>query len=261
MPPPAESPPLDGCGVVVTRPAGHNDTLIALLEAEGARVFECPLLQIEACPVASAALARARPPDWLIFTSRNAVEFAFVKWPWLAIPGAAGGFSAVGAGTAAALRARGVSRVLIPPGNYSSEGLLELAEFQDPANLRIQVVTGEGGRTLLADTLRARGARVDCLEVYRRLAAGTGIQELFRKHARDIHLVIITSVESLRIYLQGGDAAGARRLTEYPLVAASARIADAAAQSAVTAPIETAARVSDEDLAHACWSLWRQLRQ
>jgi len=261
MPPPAEDQELAGCGVMLTRPAGYNQVLNQALQALGARVFELPLLCIEACPQQDAASHSDNQAHGFIFTSRNAVKFAFAQWPQLARRAVAARFYAVGAGTAAALRARGVTEVLVPREQHSSEGLLALSEFQQPAGQQLVIITGAGGRSLLADTLRSRGAVVRCLEVYRRLPTGADVNHYLHRHGRAVNLIVITSGEALRVLIERGDGDSHTAVTEYPLVVASARIAAAAEQSGFVAPLEIIQQVSDAALLEGCRRLWRLIRQ
>ena len=259
MPTPADDRALAGCGVLVTRPAGFNQGLTTLLRAVGASVFEFPLLVIEACPVRTPFGPSGPRFDWLIFTSRNAVEHAFAQWPQLADQAGSTGFSAVGAGTARALAAKGVSQVLIPHGNFSTEGLLAMAPFGNPAGRHIGVVSGRDGRPLLVDSLRERGARVDCFEVYRRLPAGADVNAYLGRQGRAIHMIVITSAQALRVLTDRGDRRGPG--LRFPLLVASARIAAQAQRLGFAAPIEVAGQVSDEALAHGCRRLWRLIGQ
>ena len=51
----------------------------------------------------------------------------------------------------------------------SSEALLATSSLAQPENSRILIISGVGGRTLLADTLQQRGAEVVTLSVYQRI--------------------------------------------------------------------------------------------
>lgn len=157
---------MQGLRVLVTRPAAQAESLCQLLTARGADVQLLPLQTIAPArqPAALArALETARDAEAWIFTSVNAVEHAraLLSPPW---PRAI----AVGAATAAALERLGVA-VALPAERYDSEGLLAMPELQQVAGRRYALIAGEGGRTLIADTLRARGAEVTRLEVYRRI--------------------------------------------------------------------------------------------
>jgi uroporphyrinogen-III synthase len=74
----------------------------------------------------------------------------------------------VGQGSAQALRALGFDHILVPHERFDSEGLLALPELQAVAGWRVMIFRGDGGRALLGDTLKARGATVDYVTCYQR---------------------------------------------------------------------------------------------
>ncbi|MES2488234.1 MAG: uroporphyrinogen-III synthase [Pseudomonadota bacterium] len=180
--------------VLVTRPAHQADNLCRLIEARGGKAVRLPLLSIVPVPQTGAirrTLESARDWDWWIFTSINAVQHArnLGVEPWAA------NLAAVGAATAAALENAGQS-VTTPLGAYSSEGLLELPQFQQVNGRRILIVTGEDGLAVLGPALRERGAKVELAEVYRRVALpyeGERIAETLRV----IDAIVITSGQAL----------------------------------------------------------------
>ncbi len=165
--------PLAGRHVLVTRPAALVDALVAMLVDAGASLYRAPLLRLEPIPESPALRAHAQELDRydiLIVTSRNAVHYGmpllarfWPQWPvaqrWLAI----------GAATAAALATHGIDATA--PADARSEGLLALTALRNVAGRRVLLITGEGGRELLEETLAARGATVSRLAVYRRIGA------------------------------------------------------------------------------------------
>ena len=156
--PPAARGPLGGIGVIVTRPARQAAGLAAALAALGATPIIIPAIVILP-PADPAALARVHAEldcfDIAVFVSANAVEYGVPPhWPSrLRV-------FAPGPGTAAALAAVRVADVHIPHTSYDSEGLLALPALAEVAGKRVVIFCGEGGRVLLADALRARGAVV-----------------------------------------------------------------------------------------------------
>ena len=67
------------------------------------------------------------------------------------------------AGTAAPGAVHGIENVIAPPARFDSEGVLELPAFSPMRNRTSASSSqrGNGGRELLAETLRQRGAEVD----------------------------------------------------------------------------------------------------
>jgi len=194
--------PLRGRGIVVTRPAGQGERLAGLIAAAGGTPIVFPLIDIR--PAKDLATARERfariaQYDLVVFVSANAVEHGCALLPHGAALPSTLHIAAVGVGTARALTARGVSRVLLPAERYDSEGLLALPLLTDVAGKRVLIVRGVGGRELLADTLSARGASVEYAECYERMPPSASPETLmaaWRTHA--LHAVTITSSEGLR---------------------------------------------------------------
>jgi len=201
-PTPAPARPLAGRGIVVTRPAAQAERLGRLLVEAGAMPLYFPLIDIR--PLADPAdarrkLARLADYDAVVFVSANAVEQAAALLPAGASLGASALVAAVGPGTARALAAHGVDRVLLPSRRYDSEGLLERAELLAMQGRRVLIVRGRGGRELLPETLRARGATVEYAECYERAPPVAPVALLLDAWRADrLHAVTITSSEGLR---------------------------------------------------------------
>lgn len=175
-----ESKPLYGKRVVVTRAREQASELKRLLEDAGAQVLQFPTIEIVP-PASWESLDRAVESryDWLVFTSTNGVAAFFSRLFLLgkdvrALAGTK--IAAVGASTAADLRARGVNPDLVPERFISTE-LLPLLP-QDQTGIRTAVIRAEEGRDELLDELRRRGGEVDLAVAYRTLAADTDLDEL-----------------------------------------------------------------------------------
>ncbi|MFN7551375.1 MAG: uroporphyrinogen-III synthase [Pseudomonadota bacterium] len=220
--------PLAGRTVVVTRPAGTGGALARAARALGAQAVLLPgaALRGAADPQAArAGLDRAARADAVVFTSPAAVRFAFALRPrWRPRRGAA--VHAVGPATARALARRGVV-ARAPDRRYDSEGLLAALAAVPP---RVAAVIGApGGRGLIADGLRARGTRVDLVEVYRRVPA-----RLDARHLRPLArapgrlVLLLSSVETLGNLRTTLPADAWVLLRGAAVVASSARVADAA---------------------------------
>jgi len=239
-------------GVLVTRPAGQAAALGDGLRAAGFTPLYLPTLAIEAADptVAVAALRAALPCDVAIFISANAVQHA------LPVIAAAGGLpagcrvAAVGPASARALRAAGFTDVLMPDARFDSEGLLALPQLNQAAGRRVVIFRGEGGRTLLADTLAARGADVRAVIGYRRVAAGDAgdAGQLAAWLAGNaIAALTATSHASLDGLLTLAGPAAAQ-LKSLPLAVLSAALADYARQAGFNGPILSAGEASDAGL-------------
>ncbi len=187
--------------VWVTRPAGQNAGLIAALAAQGIEGVEAPLLQIEPVPDPQRAVQVARLLDdfaWVFFVSRNAAQLGVTELrahrPWPPGPPVA----TVGAGSAAVLRALGFTEVWYPRSGADSEHVLAEPWTQPDAvkGSRVLIVKGEGGRTLLAQALRDRGAEVVEFVCYRRLPPRWSEAVWAPWHEGRLHGLILTSSEA-----------------------------------------------------------------
>lgn len=196
----ADSTPLSGLRIAVTRPAAQAAALIERIRAAGGEALALPLLEIAppGTPVTADELrAKARAADSIIFISPNAVRMAVGILPPDDWPPTAR-IAAIGKGTARALRAAGFGEVLIPDNGADSEALLALPEFAGVRDQTILIVRGEGGRDLLANTLQARSATVEHALVYRRRPLPP---DLPRLRAGGPTKFVLTSSEALRVLL------------------------------------------------------------
>jgi uroporphyrinogen-III synthase len=264
--PPIDEGRLDGLAVVVTRPTGQGEGLATALRALGARVLHLPLLAIEPPrnPEPARAVLRALAGARLaIFVSTNAVAGAFaLLGPGARLP-AGLEVAAVGAATAAALRARGVVRLHLPREGFDSEALLALEDLQASAvaGQRVVIVRGEGGRELLGETLRARGARVEYAEVYRRARAPIGPQAVETLTAgAGVDALLLTSGEAATHLLEGLPAGARAALDRAVLVVPSARVAELVRRLGHPRPAVVARDATDPAMVAALGE-WRAGRQ
>lgn len=224
--------PLTGKTIVVTRPRAQADALAAAIAAAGGDALRFPLLEISPAddpgPLQAAAEQLASYA-LAVFISPNAVEYSLstllaqAPWPAGLIP------AAVGQGTVKALAAHGIAGCVAPRERFDSEALLELPELQAErmAGKRVAIFRGDGGRELLADTLRARGAAVDCIACYRRSAPAGGADTLLAAwRAGRLDAITVSSSEGLRYLVDMLDGEGRRFLAATPVFVPHARIAE-----------------------------------
>lgn len=223
--------PLSGLGILVTRPIHQAAHLAEQIAAEGGEPILFPTLEIlDAADMRPALelIARLDHFDYAIFISPNAVAKGMGLIGDRQLP-AHLGIAAVGKGSATALKRSGVQQVIAPLRQFDSEGLLELAQFQDLRAKRVAIFRGQGGRELLGETLAARGAQVEYAECYRRARPDLDPAPLLQRWARgEVNAVTVTSGESLHnLRAMLGDA-GRHWLEETPLFAPHERIAEVA---------------------------------
>jgi uroporphyrinogen-III synthase len=230
MPSAADRPsPLQGWTVLSIRPRGQHAGLRSAAARRGAGLLALSPVAIEphADPATRAALAEALRADVVVYTSPNAVAAAAALRSLRR-----GGHKvlAVGDGTRRALLRHGVDATA--PARMDSEGLLAMPALAAVAGRRVGLVTGAGGRNLLAPALHARGAQVLRADVYARSAVplSTRACEGLRDALADAGRVVLAlgSREALQRLLDGVPGALRTRLAGIAVVAASARLADTA---------------------------------
>lgn len=245
---------LRGRGILVTRPAHQAEPLCKLLEAVGARALRFPVIEIQPVENPSALqaqLQRLSDYDTAIFISANAVEQALVLMPPQNWP-AQVKIAAVGSATTRRLEEHGLVVNSCPSSGFTSEALLALPEFQQPQGRRILILRGEGGREQLRDTLMARGAQVDYLELYRRVTASSDPGPLLAQwQAGMLDAVLITSAESLRSLQAIIGTLGMQLLCSTCIVVAHARIRDLAKSQGHSGAVVVAADATDAAMLEA----------
>ncbi len=238
--PSGDASPLAGAGILVTRPVRQAAGFAAKVAALGGAPVVFPAIVIlppdDAAPLQHAHASLATY-DYAVFVSANAVEHGMPdpgRWPRDLVA------FAPGAATAEALHAVGLSEVRVPPERQDSEGLLDLPEFLEPRGKRVLVLRGDGGRELLGDTLRERGAMVDHVTCYRRGRPKdpAGLAQAFG--AGRIDAVTVTSSEGLDNLWSIVDDVTRARWAAMPTFAPHARIASRARALGIHA-IETGA--------------------
>ena len=133
---------------------------------------------------------------------------------------------ALSQGTRRELERHGVAGVLAAEEGADSEALLALPELQQVAGRRIAIFRGEGGRELLGETLRGRGASVEYVECYRRvLPRGDPAPLLAAWKSGGLHAVTASSAQGLANLFALLDPGLLRGL---PLFVPHARVADEA---------------------------------
>ena len=194
--------PLRNCTIVVTRPEAQAGRLINKLESLGANVTHFPVISISAAENQQLLLTQAKALesyDIAIFISRNAAIYGseLIKQ--------AGGWppktkiAAIGKGTAQQLKAQGLATDIVASGAANSENLLSTRALNSVSGKRIVIFRGNGGREILADSLRKRGAIVDYLECYERTLPKANhdiLTSLWDKN--NLHGIILTSAEGLK---------------------------------------------------------------
>ena len=238
--------PLAGRHIVVTRPAQQARALADAISEAGGTPLLFPVLAIfdleDLRPLQRVA-ERLDEFDLASFISANAVRKALDvlcaqrTWP------ARVSVATMGMSSERELRDHGFTEVIAPRGRFDSEALLELAALRPAAvaGKRIVIFRGDGGRELLGDTLKARGARVEYCTCYRRGRPDLDPAPLLEHWARDqLDAITVTSSEGLRNLVDMLGGSGRRWLRATPLFAPHERIAAQARRLGLTEVVDTA---------------------
>ena len=200
--------------IIVTRPQGAADPLAADLAAHGYRVHAVPTVATEAMAVTATDL---KGFDWIIVTSAAGVA----ALPFL--PRSAR-WAAVGTATAAALEAQGISAEVVPePAN--GEALAKA--LPDAAGRRVLLARADAAAGDLPEILRARGAEVVELAVYRTVEGPERSRAALATALADPRLgaVVFASGSAARGFLVLGGGTGVPVVTIGPRTSEAARAA------------------------------------
>ena len=214
---------------MVTRPAGQAAHLAEALASLGARPVLFPVLAIfdvdDTRSLQEAAM-RLDGFDWAAFVSPNAVDKALgVILPLRPWPSGLQ-VATVGRSSELALAKFGVANVVAPRDRFDSEALLELPQLQKMADKRVIIFRGDGGRELLGDTLRQRGAAVEYVTCYRRGKPALDPAPLLKLwNESRLDAVTVTSSEGLRNLMDMVGKLGQTWLKKTPLFVPHQRIA------------------------------------
>lgn len=207
-----EQRPLWGRRVAVTRSKAQQGPLAHRLEELGAEVVPLPTIAFEATPTApvEAAIGRLSGYDRVIFTSANGVDY-FLDALYAAgrDPRAFGAakLACIGPATARRLRQRGLVADAVPE-RFVAEGLIDALVAEGVAGQRILIPRAEVAREVLPETLRAEGAEVEVLPVYRTVSPAVDPAARARIVAGEIDLVTFTSsstVDHFRALFDDGE--------------------------------------------------------
>lgn len=251
--------------ILVTRPEHQAERLCELISDAGGESILFPTIEIKPILNSEKLLNRfnhINEYNFVIFVSRNAVNAVINHYinPADLQNDLSGQIQllAIGAGTAAIMAELNLTGVLHAGVQADSESLLQLPELQSKfiQQKKILIVRGVGGRELLADGLKARGAIVNYAEVYQRCLPEYEKQEhheIWRQSKPEA--IIVSSNEGLSNLLKLTLAVDQKQLFNTPLVVMSSRTADLAKDKGFVAEIGIAKDKNDHGLVSALLEL------
>ncbi len=211
-----ERRPLAGQRIVVTRARTQASSLSARLRELGAAVIEMPAIRLEILDPAPLhrALDSVATYDWLMVTSQNAVGLVWRAIRTRGLDARSLGharIAAIGRATADALLGCGLVADVVPD-RFVAESLVEaLGRRDDVKGRRVLLPRAAEARDVLPDGLRALGAYVDVIPIYRTVLDGDGATRVADQlRAGEIDLVTLSSSSTARFFVDAVGAEAAR---------------------------------------------------
>ena len=229
---------LTGKTILTTRAAAQSGELRSRLETLGARVIECPAIEIvpvDDWSIVDTAIQKLDSYQWLIFTSANAVEY-FMRRVKAANVTCAIPIAVVGAATARRLREWGLEPAVVPK-EFRAEGLID-AMPEGLFRTSILFPRAEVARDILPTELRRRGARVDIVTVYRTLRPDPSSRNISDILATErIDCIVFTSPSTIRYVAESAGELFLHVLKDVPVAVIGPVTRDAALDAGLRSPI------------------------
>ena len=201
-----EQRPLFGKRILVTRARAQAGELSARLVDYGAEPVEYPVIEVvppETWSELDRALAELGRYHWLVFTSVNGVRPFMKRLAHHRLDGRAlSGLKicCIGPRTAEEVRRYRLTPDLVPD-EYQAEGIIEALTKAGVRGSRILIPRAETAREILPDQLRAAGAAVDVMTVYRTIRPSLIVERLRDElRAGQIHVMTFASSSTVRSF-------------------------------------------------------------
>ena len=249
--------PLRGRRIVLTRALAQSGDFEAHVRTLGGDPVTAPAIELvapESWTIQDAALRRVGTYDWLVFTSANAVRTLVDRADAIGVSRdelRTRRLAVVGPATAAVARTSLRSPDFVPTVN-TAEGLGD--ELADVDNARILLPRGNLADDMLPASLRARGAFVDEIIVYRTVP-GPGVPDIVaavREAAVDA--LLFASASAVRFVSDAlvNDAASAgQRYQQWPVAACLGPVTAGAARACGFQSVIVADDATQNDLIDA----------
>ncbi len=200
--------PLTGRRVVVTRPRDQSDQLREQLEQLGARVISFPTIKIvparDGSPLET-ALARFSRDDWILLTSRNAVD-AVARTTKADVAEALGEvrIAVVGQATHRRLTDLGMQADFVPSQFNMATLCSELIQKANVDGQRFLYPCGDLADAEGPQALRHAGAIVDAIEAYRTIPDDTADADALRRSlaAEEIDAIVFASPSAVQAFFK-----------------------------------------------------------
>ncbi|MCC5879911.1 MAG: uroporphyrinogen-III synthase [Idiomarina sp.] len=191
-------------GVLLIRPHDQANHLEQALAEQGMRVFRQAVIETQSVTLSDNDWQRlAQTFDGVVVVSPAAATYfdEQLKAKQQSWPAAA--YYCVGSGTAERLVPLCGQAATYPAPQHTAEALLQLHPLQQLDNQRWLLITGGGGRPLIADTLRERGAELDILEVYQRQPLHPDLHGPLSDWTEQVQVIVVTSEQQITLFFEG----------------------------------------------------------
>lgn len=251
--------------LLILRPPAQADELEQMLQRQAAAgripvtIESASMLAIQGYddPAHSLIEILSQPWDGALMVSVNAAQYfaqqAHAWAPGYALPRCR--WYAVGPVSAAAIANVVQQPVTCPWREHNSDALLKLPELQQVKDQRWLIVRGHGGRELFADTMRARGAQIEYLEVYQRITKTFPADQLQHWQQR-VDTILVSSAEQLGAFLAQVPSEALPWLTSCQWVVASERL-----KQLLPTAMQHNASVADSAASFAMVEAWQRTLQ
>ncbi|MDX3772624.1 uroporphyrinogen-III synthase [Chromatiaceae bacterium AAb-1] len=235
--------------ILITRPAGKADNLLASMDEAGISYLYQPLITTQQVALKAKDIQALEQAELVIFVSVSAVVSLQQQ---LAVPVFNCPVCAVGDTTASVLR-RWLTCDIMVPEDQRSEGILALPQLQQMQHRQVVIVRGNSGRELMKQTFQARGATVKYVQSYRRVPLPLDGAILCRQwQQQQISCIVVTSNEILQLIFSLLPPEQHRWLQQRYWIMVSPRMRDSAVELGIAASqIILAANANDLSLLEA----------
>ena len=199
-----ERRPLFGRRILVTRAREQAGELSSRLADYGAEPVEYPVIEVvppESWNELDRALAELGRYHWLVFTSVNGVRPFMTRLAHHHLDGRAlSGLKVccIGPRTADEVRRHRLTPDLVPA-EYQAEGVIDALTKAGVRGRRVLIPRAAVAREILPDQLRAAGAAVDVITVYRTVRPSLAVETLKEQlQAGQIHVMTFASSSTVR---------------------------------------------------------------
>ncbi|BAH83464.1 uroporphyrinogen-III synthase [Candidatus Ishikawella capsulata] len=189
--------------ILVTRPNPAATELVVLLRKYGIKAWSFPLIYFvpgRELNLLPNKILSIKPRDMIFVLSKRAIIYAdhYLKKTKTTWPSNVEYYS-IGRASAQILQQITGKCVKYPRNQETSDALINIPSLQEIKNKRTLILSGNGGRQLLANTLRDRGSNVSFCECYQRYNnVYSSIIECNRWKNYGINTIVVTSCEMLK---------------------------------------------------------------